>query len=96
MSWVTEGRGYFLATRGGYDARRRKGWTVFEWFLPAKKHWRRFTERYSQVAWSSNEIRRTLQTAGLRVIDTWDQTEFARGLPWLKPGCRIFYLAHKQ
>jgi SAM-dependent methyltransferase len=96
MNWVTEGRGFFLANRGGYDARRDKGWTVCEWFFPAGKSWRRLTERYEEVAWSKSEIRRVLGKAGLRLVRSWDQTQFARGRPWLKPGCRIFWLARKQ
>ena len=99
MSWVTEGRGFFFATRGGYDTKRDKGWTAFEWFLPAGptgKTWRRFTERYVQVAWTDAEIRSALSNAGLDVVGVWDQIRFAHDKPWLKPGCRFFYLAKKK
>jgi SAM-dependent methyltransferase len=36
-NWIVQGRGYFLAARGGYDERRDKGWTEFNWFVPAEK-----------------------------------------------------------
>jgi len=98
-SWVTEGRGFFFATRGGYDAKRDRGWTAFEWFLPAGhsgKTWRRFTERYEQVAWTDAEIRSALLKAGLDLVGVWDQIRFRHNHPWLKPGCRFFYLAKKK
>jgi SAM-dependent methyltransferase len=113
-SWVVEGRGFFMATRGGYDARRDKGWTVLDWFLPltaspsdvrsrirpsskATKSagWRRFTERYEEVAWTENEICRALRAAGLRVAGHWDLTHFSRCEPWAKTGCRTYWLARK-
>jgi SAM-dependent methyltransferase len=34
-NWIVEGPGFFVAARGGYDARRDKGWTEFNWFVPA-------------------------------------------------------------
>jgi SAM-dependent methyltransferase len=114
VSWIQEGQGFFMAARGGYDARRDKGWTELNWFVRAgaagngrrpatgqgggagrSAGWRRFTERYEEVAWSDDEIRGALGAAGLRVIGAWDLVRFARGVPWARPGCRFFWLAQK-
>jgi hypothetical protein len=98
-----------LAARGGYDRRRDKGWTEFDWFvadgvkhrggLGATKNaahtWRRYKERYEEVAWTRGEIRRALAGAGLRVRGAWDLVRFARGEPWAKNGCRVFWLARR-
>lgn len=33
-NWIQEGDGFFMAARGGYDAKSDKGWTEWNWFLP--------------------------------------------------------------
>jgi SAM-dependent methyltransferase len=117
-NWIQEGPGFFMAAHGGYDQRRDKGWTVFDWFVATQpergaaldlrraalkggatigtRGWRRFTERFEEVAWPEDEIRRALQAAGLGVTGSWDLVRFAHGVPWAKPGCRIFWLARKE
>ena len=157
-NWIVQGRGFFLAARGGYDERRDKGWTEFNWFVPAgawrrlrgaglqpgnlnlaertdklqrrggglqpgnlnwvertdkqqrrggglqpgtvepnaRTFWRRYAERYEQVAWTDGEIRAALRGAGLSVCGAWDLVRFARGEPWAKPGNRTFWLAEKS
>ncbi len=137
MNWIQEGQGFFMTARGGYDARRDRGWTVFDWFVPAGAlrrlrsaglqpgnlnwvertdklqrrggglqpatlrpsvgtSWRRFTERYEQVAWTKGEIRGALGAAGLTVIGAWDLVRFARGEAWARSGCHFFWLAQKK
>ncbi len=93
--WFVETAQCVLAAHGGYDRGRDMGWTNFDWFLPAGKLWRRFRERYEQVGWSDREIRRSLRRAGFRHVRSWDGSELIRGVDWLRPGCRIFYLARK-
>ncbi len=97
MNWIQQGRGFFMAARGGYDARRDKGWTEWNWFIPERAgRWRRFTEHYEEVAWTKVEIRTALSEAGLHVCGCWDLTRFARGAEWAMPGCRHFWLAEKR
>ncbi len=100
MNWIQQGQGFFMAARGGYDARRDKGWTEFNWFVPdataAKRLLRHYVEHYEEVAWSKGEIRRSLSKAGLRVRGCWDKVQFAGGAPWAIPGCRYFWLAEKR
>jgi hypothetical protein len=99
MNWIQQGRGFFMAARGGYDARRDKGWTELNWFVPdataGKGLLRHHVEHYEEVAWSKNEIRHALSSAGLRVRGCWDLVRFAGGAPWAMPGCRYFWLAEK-
>jgi SAM-dependent methyltransferase len=97
MNWVQEGDGFFMAGRGGYNPNRDKGWLEWTWFLPERSdRWRRFTEHYEEVAWTKQEIRAALNSAGLRVQGYWDLVRFAGGAPWAMPGCRYFWLAEKQ
>jgi SAM-dependent methyltransferase len=96
ISWVRDGPGFFVASHGGYDARRDKGHTAFEWFIPQGRLWRRYTERYEEVCWSDSEVRRAFRSAGLEIVGTWDLFQFVPKYPWAKPGCRLFYLARKQ
>jgi SAM-dependent methyltransferase len=114
MNWIQEGQGFFMAARGGYNARRDRGWTVFDWFVRAaaaaggrrpgagragragkSAGWRRFTERYEEVAWTKGEIRGALGAVGLRVIGAWDLARFARGEARARPRCHFFWLAQK-
>lgn len=94
-TWFVETQDFVLVGHGGYDRRGRKGWTLFEWFLPKGKHWRRYTERYRQVCWSDKQIRRALRKAGFSRIRSWDSIALMSGLMSIRPGCRIFYLAQK-
>jgi SAM-dependent methyltransferase len=97
MNWIQQGDGFFMAARGGFDARRDKGRTEWDWFIPERAgKWRRFTEHYEEVAWTNSEIRRALARAGLRVRGCWDLVRFAGGSPWAMRGCRYFWLAEKR
>jgi SAM-dependent methyltransferase len=96
MNWVQEGSGFFMAARGGYDRKRDKGWTEWNWFLPDRSgRWRRFAERYEEVAWTKEEISAALARTGLRVRGCWDLVRFAGGASWAMPGCRYYWLAEK-
>ncbi|MFQ5926362.1 MAG: class I SAM-dependent DNA methyltransferase [Terriglobia bacterium] len=95
-SWYIETPKFVLASHGGYDRRRRKGRSQFEWFLPEGKQWRRATETYQQVCWTHAEIRRALRRAGFDRVRAWDSHKVIPGPVWIRPGCRTFYLAQKS
>ena len=96
-NWIQEGDGFFMAARGGYNRKRNKGWTELNWFLPQRSGgWRRFIERYEEVAWTKAETAAALASAGLRVRGRWDLVQFAGRAPWAMPACRYFWLAEKQ
>ena len=93
-TWRQELPGVVLVMHGGYERRRGKGWSNAEWFIRRGKCWRRSTERVEQVAWTSAEIRRTLQRAGFKTVRQWDQAPFVR--EWkIQRGFRTIYLARK-
>ncbi len=95
-TWWMERPGVVLVMHGGYDSRRDKGWTNAEWFVRDGRCWRRSRERVEQVCWTPAEIRQSLRLAGFDRIRSWDATPFFRGDPWIRPGCRTFYLAQKS
>ncbi|MGD0228353.1 MAG: class I SAM-dependent methyltransferase [Terriglobia bacterium] len=95
MSWI-EKPGVVMATRGGYDQRRDKGWTDVEWFIRQKGGWRRSRERVEQVAWTRAEVRETLSAAGFRHIRGLDAVALFPSHPGIRPRCRTFYVAQKQ
>jgi len=94
-TWFVETPEFVLVAHGGYDRRRDKGWSHFDWFLPRGNYWRRFTERYEQVCWSDAEIRHALHRAGFARVQAWDSAALIRGVSWMRPGCRTYYLAQK-
>ncbi len=96
IPWFSETADFALVSHGEYDRRRNKGLSTFEWFLPKGKYWRRIAERYEEVAWTDGEIRRTLRHAGFKRIRSWDGARLIPAVSWLRPGCRIFYLAQKS
>lgn len=63
---------------------------------PDKSAYKILPRFYEQVAWTDAEIRSALSKAGLDLVGVWDQIRFAHNHPWLKPGCRFFYLAKKK
>ncbi len=95
-TWWVERPGVVLVLHGGYDSRRDKGWTNAEWFLGDGRYWRRFHERVEQVCWVPGEIHRALRRAGFDRIRSWDATPFFRGDPFIRPGCRTFYVARRS
>lgn len=93
-TWRLGLRGVVLVMHGGYDRRRRKGWSKAEWFIRKGKNWQRTVERVEQVAWTTAEIRQSLRRAGFSTVRAWDQAAFAR--EWrIFPGQRTVYLARK-
>ena len=93
-TWRHELPGVVLVMHGGYDRRRKKGWSNAEWFIRKGKSWRRFCERVEEVAWTAKEIRQSLRGAGFGTIQSWDQAPFVR--EWkIAPGYRTIYLARK-
>ncbi|MBI3694769.1 MAG: class I SAM-dependent methyltransferase [Acidobacteria bacterium] len=95
-TWWIERPGLVLVMHGGYDARRDKGWTIAEWFVREGRRWRRSRERVEEVCWAPAEIQRSLHLAGFDQIRSWDATPFFRDDPWIRPGCRTFYLARRS
>lgn len=93
--WFTETGKVKLAAHGGYDGRRRKGWTELHWFLPEGGLYRHCFERYEQVCWSESRLKKGLRFAGFTEIERWDSAEVIPGVSWFRPGCRFFYLARK-
>jgi SAM-dependent methyltransferase len=93
-TWRHELPGVVLVMHGGYDRRRKKGWTNAEWFIRKGGVWRRTLERVEEVAWTAKEIRQSLRCAGFSNIRSWDQAPFVR--EWkIAPRCRTVYLARK-
>ena len=95
-TWWIEKPGVVMVMRGSYDRRRAKGCENVEWFIRKAGCWRRFREHVEEVWWTGSEIRQALRTAGFRRIRTWDASLFAPGDPYLRAGCRTFYLARKS
>jgi SAM-dependent methyltransferase len=82
--------------RGGYDAERDKGWFVAEYFIRDGRRWRRVNERFEQVWWTQEEIQKTLEQAGFKIIRLVDASEMKlNGRGVLPPGFVMFYLAQK-
>ena len=93
-TWWHELPGVVLVMHGGYDRRRRKGWSNAEWFVQKGKSWRRSSERIEEVAWTATEIRQSLRRAGFGKIQSWDEAPFVP--EWkIPPGFRTVYLAQK-
>ncbi|HVG91243.1 MAG TPA: hypothetical protein VNB54_07105, partial [Alphaproteobacteria bacterium] len=81
---------------GGYDAERDKGWFVAEYFIRDGSHWRRVNERFEQVWWTQEEIKNTLEQAGLKIVRVTDANEMKlNGKGVIPPGFIVFYLAQK-
>jgi SAM-dependent methyltransferase len=94
-TWWSELPGVAMVIRGGYDRRRRKGWTQIEWFLGRGRAWRRSRERLEEVAWTPAEIRQSLRRAGFTRIQAWDEAPFWPPAWKIAPGFRTTYLARK-
>jgi SAM-dependent methyltransferase len=93
-TWRHELPGVVLVMHGGYDPRRRKGWSNAEWFIRKGNRWQRTVERVEQVAWTTAEVRQSLRRAGFSSIRAWDEAPFVP--EWkLSPGFRTVYLARK-
>jgi len=95
-NWWIEKPGVVMVMRGSYDRRRAKGCENVEWFIREAGCWRRFREHVEEVWWTGSEVRQALREAGFRRIRTWDASLFARGNPYLRAGCRTFFLAQKK
>ena len=94
-TWWIEKPGVVMVMRGSYDRRRAKGCENVEWFIRKADGWQRFRERVEEVWWTASEIRQALRAAGFPRIQSWDASLFAPGNPYLRAGCRTFYLAQK-
>src|SRR6516164_1858158 len=94
-TWWIEKPGVVMVMRGSYDRRRAKGCENVEWFIRKAGGWQRFRERVEEVWWTASEIRQALRAAGFPRIQSWDASLFAPGNPYLRAGCRTFYLAQK-
>jgi SAM-dependent methyltransferase len=95
-TWWLEKPGVVMVMRGSYDRRRAKGCENVEWFIREAGCWRRFREKVEEVWWTASEIRHALRAAGFRRIRTWDASLFAPDDPYLRAGCRTFYVAEKK
>ena len=91
-----ERRNFCLLLHGGYDRRRKKGWSDFEWLLPVGKLWRRHHEHLEDVWWTDGEIRRTLRRTGFRNIRVWDAVKVRPPSLGSRPGYDTYYLAQKS
>lgn len=81
---------------GGYDAERDKGWFVAEYFIRDGRRWRRVSERFEQVWWTQEEIQKTFEQAGFRIVRVVDASEMKlNGKGVIPPGYIVFYLAQK-
>jgi ubiquinone/menaquinone biosynthesis C-methylase UbiE len=81
---------------GGYDAERDKGWLVAEYFIRDGHRWRRVSERIEQVWWMQEEIQKTFEQAGFRIVRVVDASEMKlNGRGVVPPGFVVFYLAQK-
>lgn len=81
---------------GGYDAEREKGWMVAEYFIRDGRRWRRVNERVEQVWWTQEEIQKTFEEAGFRMVRVVDANEMKMdGKGMIPPGFIVFYLVQK-
>jgi ubiquinone/menaquinone biosynthesis C-methylase UbiE len=81
---------------GGYDAERDKGWFVADYFIREGSHWRRAMERFEQVWWTQEEIQKTFEEAGFRIVRVVDSNEMKlNGKGVMPPGYIVFYLLQK-
>lgn len=90
-----EQQNFCMALHGGYDPRRKKGWSDVEWFLRAGKFWRRHRERIENLWWTDREVRSTLRRAGFSRLRSWDGAEVRPRLSGSRPGYDIYYLAQR-
>jgi len=97
--WTTpfwlEKPGVVVVMRNGHSRGAERAWSDVEWFVREGRLWRRYGERVEEVCWDANEIRRTLEAAGFDRVQARDAAPFFKGDPYIKPGCRTFYLARK-
>jgi len=87
--------GLAMFIRGSYNARRKKGICLVDWFIRQGKLWRREQEVIEQVCWSELEMRQALAAAGFRVHGVWDASLFFANSPGAISGARTFFLARK-
>jgi SAM-dependent methyltransferase len=92
--WI-ERPGVVLVMRNGHNRQATQAWSDIEWFIREGQLWRRRYERVQEVCWAANEIRRTLEKTGFKVLRSSDAAPFFKNNPPLGPGCRTFYLARK-
>jgi len=92
--WI-ERPGVVVVMRNDHEGQGDCAWSLIEWFIREGRLWRRCHERVSEVCWSREEIRCTLQEAGFDRLRAWDAAAFFKNNPLIRPGCRTVYLAHK-
>jgi len=97
VTWCIEKPGVVMVMRGGYDPKkdRDRAFVDAEFFVRKGRLWQRTTEHVEEICWSAQEINATLQEAGFDNIKSWDAARFVKADPFMRPGYRTFYLAHK-
>jgi SAM-dependent methyltransferase len=96
MKGFAEQEDIVFVPHGGYDAERDKGWVVAEYFIRDGSRWRRENERVEQVWWTQEEIQKTFEQAGFRIVRVVDANEMKlNGRGMIPPGFIVFYLVQK-
>lgn len=93
--FLYEGKDWLCIRRGKpYDSQRKVG--SMESLLFKQKEqvlWTRQTEIYNEIAWTDQEIEKTLKDASFEVLRSWDAKELGTSK---EEGLRLFYLAKRQ
>lgn len=84
-----------MAMRNGHDMKAGRAWCDLEIFERAGKLWRRKRERVEEICWEETEIRRALTGAGFDRVRAVDAVKLLPATPYLKEGCRTFWVARK-
>lgn len=96
MKGFAEHEGTVFVPHGGYDAEQDKGWCVADYFIREGDHWRRESERVEQVWWTTEEIQKTFEQAGFKIVRVADAFEMKlNGKGMIPPGFIVFYLLQK-
>jgi SAM-dependent methyltransferase len=87
-----DGRRFWrIASPLPFDRRRRRGGTRLEWLIEDRGgRFRHVLEDYWEIAWSEEEVRKSLEGAGFHRIDSWDGTCLE---PSLRRGFRLYFRA---
>ncbi len=95
LIWWIDRPSVAVTMHGGFDKRRRRGWTEIEGFVREGELWRRHHDSVEEVCWTVPEIRAALAGAGFDRIRIWDSTHFLVPDRSLKKGFRSFCLARR-
>lgn len=93
--FLYEGKGWLCIRRGKlYDSQRKVGSMESLLFKQREQGlWTRQSEIYNEIAWTDQEIEKTLKDASFEVLRSWDAKELGTSK---EEGLRLFYLAKRR